>query len=270
VALTIAGSDSGGGAGIQADLRTFALHGVHGAAVLVALTAQNTRGVQGVYPVPADVVDAQLASVLDDLPVRAAKTGMLGDPAVIARIVARWSAAPRGPLVVDPVMVATSGDRLLPAAGEAALLGELLPLATLVTPNLPETVILLGRAVAKDRASREAAARELADRHGNWALVKGGHVDAADVLAGPGTVRWFEGPYIETPHTHGTGCHLSAAITARLARGASVEDAVAGAKQWLTAALAAARPWGSGRSSPWPLPDAPVVPLIDAASEESA
>ncbi len=269
VALTIAGSDSGGGAGIQADLRTFALHGVHGAAVVVALTAQNTRGVQGVYPVPADVVEAQLASVLDDLPVNAAKTGMLGDPDVIARIAARWSVAARGPLVVDPVMVATSGDRLLPAAGEAALQRDLLPLATLVTPNLQETAILLGRSVEMDRASREMAARALADRHGAWALVKGGHADAADVLAGPGSIRWFEGLRIETPHTHGTGCHLSAAITARLARGATVEDAVADAKRWLTAALVAARPWGAGRSSPWPLPALPVFPDDGFAPEES-
>lgn len=266
VALTIAGSDPGGGAGIQADLRSFALHGVHGASVIAALTAQNTRGVQGVFPVAAAVVAAQLDSVLDDLPVAAAKTGMLGDPAVIGLIAGRWSAAPRGPLVVDPVMVATSGDRLLPTASEAALQRDLLPLATLVTPNLPEAAILLGRPVDGDRAARAAAACELAARHGAWALVKGGHADAADVLAGPDGIRWFEGPRIETPHTHGTGCHLSAAITARLALGETISDAVAGAKRWLTAALAAARPWGAGRSSPWPLPTAPVS--VDDPEEE--
>lgn len=260
VALTIAGSDSGGGAGIEADLRTFALHGVHGAAVVVAITAQNTRGVQGVFPVAVGAVEAQLASVLDDLPVGAAKTGMLGDPGVIGRLADRWGASRAVPLVVDPVMVATSGDRLLPAESEAAIRGRLLPLAELVTPNLHEAAILLGRPVDAGREARTVAARELAALSGRWALLKGGHADAADVLAGPDGVHWFEGPRIETPHTHGTGCHLSAAITARLALGATMSDAVGAAKLWLTEALRAARPWGNGRSSPWPLPAAPVAP----------
>lgn len=254
VVLTIAGSDSGGGAGIQADLRTFALHGVHGASVIAALTAQNTCGVQGVFPVPAAFVQAQLDSVLTDLRVVAAKSGMLGDPEVIGRLAETWRRERPGPLVVDPVMVATSGDRLLPVAAEQVLVERWLPLAELLTPNLPEAEVLLGRPIGSDVAAREVAGRELQARWGCWVLLKGGHADARDLLIGPGHLQWLGGERIETPHTHGTGCHLSAAIAARLGRGEAVPEAVVAAKAWLTRALQEARPVGHGRSSPWPGP----------------
>ncbi len=250
-ALTIAGSDSGGGAGIQADLRTFAAHGLLGTSAVTAITAQNTRGVNAWEAVSPALVAAQIDAVLDDLPVAAAKTGMLANQAVIEAVIEAWTRrAPSIPLVVDPVMIATSGHRLLDAGAERALV-QLLSLATVVTPNRPEAAALSGLALDADaRAHAEAIAR-LAPRA--TIVIKGGHplgparTRAIDLVRYPdGTTAELTAPWIETTSTHGTGCTFSAAIAANLARGLGLPDALAAAKRYLTAALAAALPLGHG------------------------
>lgn len=255
-ACTIAGSDSGGSAGIQADLRTFALHRVHGASAVTALTAQNTVGVQDVWPVPPAFVRAQMDSVFDDLCIGGVKTGMLGSPELIETVAAKLRTARPDWVVVDPVMVSSTGARLLPEAGEAALRETLLPMADVVTPNLWEAGILLGGDVALDRRGREEAAAELHARIGCAVLLKGGHAadDADDCLAHGGRLEWLSGARVDTPHTHGTGCHLSSAIASRLIRGAPLAEAAAGAKAWLAEGLRRAMAVGQGRSGPWPEP----------------
>ena len=239
IVLTIAGSDSSGGAGIQADLKTFSALGVYGASVLTAITAQNTIGVQGVQMLDALFVEQQLASVFDDLDVGAVKTGMLGSTAIIRAVAARLSASAI-PSVVDPVMVATSGDLLIEDAAVAALKGELIGLATLVTPNMDEAAALLGVARAEtldELAAQGAALRALGCRA---VLMKGGHFvgDRADdvLVTSDGTVV-IEGARIPTSNTHGTGCTLASAIAAHLAAGFPLEAAVRAAKSYLTAAL---------------------------------
>ena len=252
IALTIAGSDSSGGAGIQADLKTFSAFGVYGASVLTALTAQNTRGVQGVEPVRPAFVEAQLASVLDDLDVRAIKTGMLANSAIVSAVAGALARVPAIPVVVDPVMVATSGDSLLAADAIAALKGELLPRATLVTPNLPEAAALLGVCVATSEGETIEQARAIAQFGSRAVLVKGGHghgAEAVDILVAGGTVLRLAAPRIDTPHTHGTGCTLSAAIAALLARGAGLEEAVRRAKAYVSAALGSGRDLGVGHGN---------------------
>ena len=235
VALTIAGSDSSGGAGIQADLRTFAAFGVHGASVVTALTAQDAERVHAVAEVAPAFVVQQLDAVLDDLEVHAAKTGMLHRTGVIDVLVARFRSRPLPHLVVDPVMVATSGDTLLEPAGIAALRERLLPLATLVTPNLHEAEVLTERAVT-DLAGMRAAARALVALGARAALVKGGHLagDAVDVLYDGHGFRELRAARSEGRRLHGTGCVLSAAITAGLALGKGLGDAVADAKRHIT------------------------------------
>ena len=218
IALTIAGSDSGGGAGIQADLKTFQRFGVFGTSVVTAITAQNTLGVTAVHPVPPDIVRAQLAALASDLPAAACKTGMLAT-AELVQVVAD-ALDPAIPYVCDPVMVATSGDRLLDREAESLIRERLIPLATVVTPNLDEATILAGFSV-NDPASMERAGRSLVALGATAALVKGGHL-RGDVLVDllvtrQGTLR-FEHPRIETRSTHGTGCTLSAAIAAGIAR----------------------------------------------------
>ena len=231
IALTIAGSDSSGGAGIQADLKTFTALGVYGASVLTALTAQNTQGVQGVLPVEPSFVTEQIRSVMSDLEVGAAKTGMLATAAVINAVVTTLKEFAEIPLVVDPVMVATSGDVLLQADAIDAVRHVLLPRARLVTPNLPEAARLLDTTPAETEAAVEEQGREICNRFGCKAvLMKGGHgtsVDAVDLLieASGKTLR-LSTPRIDTRHTHGTGCTLSAAIAALLATGADLETAV--------------------------------------------
>ncbi len=247
--LTIAGSDSGGGAGIQADLKTFAAHGAYGMSVVTAVTAQNTIGVTAVHEVPPEIVAAQIDAVLGDIGADAIKIGMVAS-APIARAVADRLRAHRGlPVVLDPVMVAQSGDALLRDDAVAALRDELLPLATVVTPNLPEAERLTGRPL-RDEAERASAARALA-ASGPAALVKGGHDASAplivDLLWHDGELHRFAHPRIPTPSTHGTGCTLSSAIAARLARGEAVPRAVAGAISYLQRALAAAYPIGRGQ-----------------------
>ncbi|TKX57527.1 bifunctional hydroxymethylpyrimidine kinase/phosphomethylpyrimidine kinase [Halorubrum sp. SS7] len=249
VALTVAGSDSGGGAGIQADLTAMTAHGVFGTSVVTATTAQNTRGVEDVNPLPADHVAAQYAAIADDFDVRAVKTGMLAT-AEIVEAVTEAVADADVPLVVDPVMVAATGDRLLSPAAEAAYEG-LVAAATLVTPNADEAAVLTGDPV-ETPADAEAAGRELVALGAEAALVKGGHLtggkagdDAVvDTLvraegegeSGPAVDR-FETPRIDTAATHGSGCALSSAIAARLARGESVRDAVEAAVEGMTEAV---------------------------------
>ncbi len=252
IALTIAGSDSSGGAGIQADLKTFSALGVYGASVLTALTAQNTRGVQGVEPVRPEFVVAQLTSVLDDLDVRAIKTGMLANSAIVSAVAVALQRVPDIPLVVDPVMVATSGDRLLSPDAVTAYKTELFPRATLVTPNLPEAAALLGVSVAGSEDDAVGQARAIAAFGSRAVLVKGGHghgAAAVDILVSGETVVRLAAPRVETQHTHGTGCTLSAAIAALLARGAGLEAAVRSAKDYVTAAIVAGRELGVGHGS---------------------
>lgn len=247
VALTIAGSDPSGGAGIQADLKTFAALGGYGCAVLTGLTAQSTTGVTRVLPVPADMVTAQLETLFADVAVDAVKIGMTTDAAVaraVAAALRQLRAAGRAPYVVlDPVMVSTSGHRLLAPDAEAVLRDELLPLADLVTPNLPEAAVLLGAEPAGD--DREAAdqARALLKLGARFALVKGGHLDSAesvDHLAGPDGVVALTAQRIPTRNTHGTGCTLSSACAVLRPRHDGWEPAVREAKNYLTEALRAA------------------------------
>ena len=252
VALTVAGSDSGGGAGIQADLTAMRAHGVFGASVVTATTAQNTRGVEDVHPLPADHVASQYAAVADDFDVGAVKTGMLATAEIVARVTELAGDAD-APLVVDPVMVAATGDRLLSPAAEDAY-EDLVAAATLVTPNADEAAVLTGDPV-ETPADAEAAGRELVALGADAALVKGGHLDGeaveegvvVDTLvraegdAGGGesepTVDRFETPRIDTEATHGSGCALSSALAARLARGESVRGAVDVAVEEMTEAV---------------------------------
>jgi hydroxymethylpyrimidine/phosphomethylpyrimidine kinase len=247
VALTIAGSDSGGGAGVQADLKSFAANGVFGTTVVTALTAQNTVGVLGVAVTAAEFVEAQIAAVLDDLPVAAVKTGMLATRAIIGVVAARAAAGDLPNLVVDPVMVASSGDRLLDEDAESAYLEELFPHAVVITPNLWEAGLLVGRRLTTVDDMR-AAARTLRATGARYVLVKGGHLagDAVDVLDDGVTVVELRGHRVTSPNVHGTGCSLSAAIAAHLAGGATLVDAVHVAKEYVAAAIAGAAGWRLG------------------------
>jgi hydroxymethylpyrimidine/phosphomethylpyrimidine kinase len=238
VALTIAGSDSGGGAGIQADLRTFAAHGLHPTSAITAVTAQNSVAVTAWAAIDPELVARQIETVAEDMPVAAVKTGMLAEAGIV-RIVARTLTRLRLPhLVVDPVMVAKSGDRLLAPEAVEAYWEHLLLIASVVTPNLPEAEVLLGRPVRDLGAMREAAA-ELCRRGAGSAVVKGGHLegDAVDVLCDGGELHELRAERVDTRNTHGTGCTFSAAIAARLALGASRLEAVRGAKLYLTEAI---------------------------------
>jgi hydroxymethylpyrimidine/phosphomethylpyrimidine kinase len=247
VVLTIAGSDPSGGAGLQADLKTFAAHGVYGASVVTALTAQDTRGVRAVLEIDAAFVAAQLGAVRDDLDVAAGKTGMLLRADVIEAVAAALRARPLPHLVVDPVMVATSGDPLIEPVATARLRDLLLPLATVVTPNLHEAAVLTGRPVAGVEQMRDAA-RALIDLGARAALVKGGHLAGApmDVLHDGHTLHELPGERVAGGPTHGTGCTLSAALAARLARGEPLVAAAAAAKRWVARAIASAPALGHG------------------------
>ncbi len=248
IALTIAGSDSGGGAGIQADLKTFHQFGVYGTSVIVALTAQNTRGVRAVHAVPEAMVAEQIAALAEDLPPAALKSGMLATPALVRQIAAAIRALRWGPYVLDPVMAASSGDRLLTADAEQLVRDELVPLAALVTPNLGEAAILTGMAVGSPDAM-ERAGHRLLELGAAAALVKGGHLpsdELEDVLVTPGFVRRYRHPRVATTSTHGTGCTLSAAVTAGLALGRDLETAVTDALDFVHRALLAAPGLGGG------------------------
>ena len=241
IALTIAGSDSGGGAGIQADLKTFSALGVFGTSAITAVTAQNTRGVHAVEDVSPGVIASQIDAIYGDMAVGAAKIGMVSRAQTIAIIARRLRHHGVRP-VLDPVMVASSGDTLLQPDAIGALRAELLPLSVIVTPNLPEAAILTGRPVASTEAEMADQARQIVAMGAGAALVKGGHADgpeSVDILFDGLTVSRLAAPRIRTMNTHGTGCTLSAAITAGLARGLPPERAVHGAKDFLQAALVA-------------------------------
>lgn len=247
-ALTIAGSDSGGGAGIQADLKTFAAFGVFGTSAITAITAQNTQGVSAVHAVPEPMIRAQIDAVVTDIGADALKTGMLATAAIIETVAAAIEAHGLGPVVVDPVMVAKGGSRLLDEGAVDALRTKLLPRAAVITPNLGEAEVLTGEPV-RDVAAMESAARRLVDAGAAAALVKGGHLDAShivDVLWDGREMRRFEGERIDTPHTHGTGCTLSAAIAAGLALGLTLDAAVERAHRYVRAAIAKAPGLGHG------------------------
>jgi hydroxymethylpyrimidine/phosphomethylpyrimidine kinase len=252
IALTIAGSDSSGGAGIQADLKTFSAFGVYGASAITALTAQNTRGVAAVEPVAAGFVVAQIDAVLGDLEVGAIKTGMLADAEIVAAVAGRLSATAGLPLVVDPVMVATSGDVLLADDAIEAVKRQLIPLARLITPNLPEAARLLGTKAAVDDAQAAEQARALLALGCGAVLLKGGHGTgeaAVDILCDAAGTEPLVRPRIATPHTHGTGCTLSAAIAALLAQGVALREAVVRAKDFVWQALEAGQALGVGHGS---------------------
>lgn len=246
--LTVAGSDSGGGAGIQADLKTLLALGVHGMSVVTAVTAQNSLGVQGTWPLPVAAVRAQYRSVADDIGVRAVKTGMLG-PAQTVETVAELIAGTDAPSVVDPVGVSKHGDTLLADSALEAVRTRLLPVATVATPNLDEVARLTGVRVGSEEELREAAHAVLAWGP-CWVLVKGGHLpgdgDAVDLLTDGVEEHWLRAPRIANPHTHGTGCTLASAIAAGLARGRTVPDAVRAAKEYVTGAIAGGFALGAG------------------------
>ncbi len=253
LALTIAGSDSGGGAGIQADLKTFHQFGVFGTSVLVAVTAQNTRGVSAVHAIPVDIVRAQMAALAVDLAPHATKTGMLATPELVEVVADGIRQFDFPNLVVDPVMVATSGDRLLTVDAERLVAEQLVPLATVVTPNIHEAQILVGHPIAGPDDMEEAG-RVLVESGAGAALVKGGHLDlelgsetlVIDVLVTAQEVTRFTHAKVATRSTHGTGCTLSSAIAAGLARGAGLMDAVASALDFVHRAIESAPGLGAG------------------------
>jgi hydroxymethylpyrimidine/phosphomethylpyrimidine kinase len=243
IAVTIAGSDSSGGAGIQADLKTFSALGVYGASVITALTAQNTRGVTAIHEAPADFVRAEIDAVFSDLAVGAVKIGMLASPELIRTVASGLRDYGQTRVVLDPVMVATSGDSLLKGEAVTTLREALFPLASLITPNLPEAGKLLGRTVGETRDDMLAAARELKSLGPKAVLVKGGHgtgTESTDLYLDDEGARWLTVPRHATRNTHGTGCTLSSAIAAGLAKGMDLVAAVAEGKAYVTAAIVTA------------------------------
>ncbi|MFC4468529.1 bifunctional hydroxymethylpyrimidine kinase/phosphomethylpyrimidine kinase [Streptomyces xiangluensis] len=244
--LTVAGSDSGGGAGIQADLKTMLAFGVHGMSVLTAVTAQNSLGVQGAWELPGEAVRAQYRSVVDDIGVQAVKTGMLASTELV-ETVAELIGGTDAPVVVDPVGVSKHGDSLLAEDALDSLRTKLLPVATVATPNLDEVAQLTGVRVESEDGMRRAAAALLS--YGpQWALIKGGHLvgDAVDFLTDGSEEHWLRAPRLDNRHTHGTGCTLASAIASGLAKGRSVPEAVAAAKEYVTGAIAAGFALGGG------------------------
>jgi hydroxymethylpyrimidine/phosphomethylpyrimidine kinase len=252
IALTIAGSDSSGGAGIQADLKTFSALGIYGASAITAVTVQNTVGVRAVHDVPADIVAAQAKAVLCDLDVRAIKIGMLFSAEIAAAIAEVLMQYPDIPVVLDPVMIATSGDRLMRDDAVMAIIEKLFPRAICITPNLAEAAFLTGQAMAQDEAGMAAQGQALLALGARAVLMKGGHgstPESVDLLVTPEGTQQFSAERIETRNTHGTGCTLSAAIAANLALGLPLDEAVAKAKTFLTGALKAARGQSIGHGS---------------------
>lgn len=244
--LTVAGSDSGGGAGIQADLKTMLAFGVHGMSVLTAVTAQNSRGVQGAWELPVEAVRAQYRSVVDDIGVQAVKTGMLASAALV-ETVAELLAETDAPVVVDPVGVSKHGDPLLAASALDSVRERLLPTATVATPNLDEVAQLTGVEVRDEKEMRHAAGAMLTFGP-RWVLIKGGHLpgDAVDLLTDGSEEHWLRAPRHDNRHTHGTGCTLASAIAAGLGTGQGVLEAVVAAKEYVTGAIATGFPLGGG------------------------
>lgn len=248
VALTIAGSDSGGGAGIQADLKTFAAHGVYGCTVLTLVTAQNTRSVQSVQVLPPELVLAQLEAVYGDFTVAALKTGALGNAAVIVALAEYLRGMHPLELVIDPVMISKHGDSLLNEDAVTVLRDELFPLALVVTPNLHEAAALAGINEVHDRKTMLTAANAIAAYGCRAVVIKGGHMagEPADLLWYQNQATWIAGERVESPHTHGTGCTFSAAITANLARGLALPEAVHAAKAYVAGAIKHGQLFGQG------------------------
>jgi hydroxymethylpyrimidine/phosphomethylpyrimidine kinase len=241
IALTIAGSDPSGGAGIQADLKTFAALGVYGASVITALTAQNTKGVAAIHDVPGDFIAAQMDAVFSDLAVAAVKIGMLSQVATIKAVAAGLRRHQAKKMVLDPVMVASSGERLMTNEAVAALRRELIPYVLMVTPNLPEAAVLAGTSLARNENEMVIQAREILSLGAHTVLIKGGHAEgeeAVDLLIGQGEVVRLSAKRIATNNTHGTGCTLSSAIAAGLARDLDFISATQEAKKYVTAAIA--------------------------------
>ena len=245
--LTIAGSDSGGGAGIQADIKTMTMNGVFATSAITALTAQNTIGVQGIYEVSPQFLAQQIDSVFTDLRPHAVKIGMVSSSPLIETIAQRLTFYRAEKIVVDPVMVATSGARLIEEEAVETLTRCLFPLATVLTPNIPEAEVLWGRAISSVE-EMEQAARDIGEKFSAAVLLKGGHAvnDANDLLYHDGQLQWFTGRRIQNPNTHGTGCTLSSAIAANLAKGFSLPEAVRRAKEYISGALAAMLDLGAG------------------------
>ena len=246
-AMTIAGSDSGAGAGIQADLKTFAALGVYGTSAITAITAQNTQGVTGVHEVPVPLIEAQIDAVVGDIGADAVKTGMLSSSAIIQAVARKVHELRLPNLVVDPVMVAKSGDRLLQEEAVETLRSQLLPLALVVTPNIPEAEVLTGRRIASREEARQAA-REIVALGARSVVVKGGHLqgDAVDTFYDGREFREFTAPRMETTSTHGTGCTFASAIAAGLAKGLTPVEAIGAAKEYVTQAIQRAFAVGHG------------------------
>lgn len=248
-ALTIAGSDSGGGAGIQADLKTFTVFGVFGMSVLTSITAQNTKGVIGIFDLPPEFVHLQLKAVLEDIGCDVVKTGMLSNSAIIKTVAEDLRFYKMKKIVVDPVMRAKGGDPLLKPDAQETLISEIFPLSTIVTPNLPEVEILSGISISNKNQMKEAAKR-IRNLGPLYVLIKGGHLEnkeAIDILYDGRDFYEFSSPRIETPHTHGTGCTYASAIAAGLARGWEIKDAIKRAKSYVTGAIKNSFPIGTGR-----------------------
>ncbi|WP_369146747.1 bifunctional hydroxymethylpyrimidine kinase/phosphomethylpyrimidine kinase [Streptomyces sp. R44] len=247
--LTVAGSDSGGGAGVQADLKTMLALGVHGMSVLTAVTAQNSRGVQGVWELPAEAVRAQYRAVVDDIGVQAVKTGMLATAALVETVAELLAGTPGVPVVVDPVGVSKHGDPLLAESALDSVRTKLLPAATVATPNLDEVTQLTGVRV-EDESDMRPAAEAVLSYGPRWVLIKGGHLptgrEAVDLLTDGTEEHWLRAPRHDNRHTHGTGCTLASAIASGLAKGLTVPEAVREAKEYVTGAIAAGFALGSG------------------------
>lgn len=246
-ALSIAGSDSCGGAGIQADIKTMTMNGVYAMSAVTALTAQNTTGLTGIMEVTADFLRQQIDAVFEDIYPDAVKIGMVSSAELIEVIAERLIAHKAKSIVVDPVMVATSGSALMKTDAVSMLMSKLFPLAAVITPNIPETEVLSGMKV-RTKEDMQKAAKMIGDSCGCAILVKGGHCvnDANDLLYADGKWRWFEGKRIDNPNTHGTGCTLSSAIASNLAKGFSLEESVQRAKDYISGALAAMLDFGKG------------------------
>ena len=246
-ALTIAGSDSSGGAGIQADMKTMTMNGVYAMSVITALTAQNTTGVRAIQESTSEFLKQQIDAIFEDIRPDAVKIGMVASSALIRVIAERLRYYNAENIVIDPVMVATSGSALMKTDALQTLIDELLPIAAVVTPNIPEAQVLSGLTI-ESKADMETAAKKIGDSHGCAVLLKGGHSisDANDLLYANGELTWFEGKRIDNPNTHGTGCTLSSAIAANLAKGFTLGESVRRAKDYICGALAAMLDLGQG------------------------
>lgn len=244
--LTIAGSDSIGGAGIQADLKTMTALGVYGMSVITAVTAQNTLGVASVYNMATNAITAQLDAVFTDIFPDSVKIGMLSTSEIICTVADELEKYKAKNIVLDPVMVSTSGHSLLDSDAQSTLISRLFPIAHIITPNIPEAQSLLGYEIKK-AADMEKAANELCEKYNVSVLLKGGHLTGSDLLRTPASQQWFRGNIINNPNTHGTGCTLSSAIASYLAKGYSMEDSVRAAKEYITGAISAMLDLGKGR-----------------------